>query len=232
MNTSSEIKKFAITSGAEKCGIASIERFNQAPSGFQPKDILPDCKSVVVFLIQMPTEIIKATNPIPYTNTAYLLYGQLDRIGLELCKFIQKNGDHAVPVPADVPYISWDSENMHGQGILSLRHAGYFAGLGILGRNTLLINPELGNMVYIGAVLTDVELEPDPIETKFKCPPKCRICLDICPQKALNGTTVNQKLCRQISFYKHERGFDIYDCNACRKSCILITGRKQKTNIL
>jgi len=221
-----EIKKHALTLGAEKCGIASVDRFDKAPEGFHPIDIFSKCKSVIVFLIQMPTEIILASNPIPYTNTAYLLYSQLDRIGLELCKIIQKKGFYAVPIPADVPYIYWDDKNNRGQGIISLRHAGYFAGLGFLGRNTLLINSELGNMVYIGAVLTDIQLNADKIETNSKCPPKCRICIDVCPQKALDGTTVNQKLCRQISFYKHERGFDIYDCNACRKKCIFRTGKK------
>jgi len=83
-------------------------------------------------------------------------------------------------------------------GILSLRHAGYLAGLGILGRNNLLINPDLGNMVYIGAILTDNELDPDPLIENVRCPPKCSICLDSCPQNALNGFTVNQKTMQRI----------------------------------
>lgn len=156
MITSNQIKKFAATLGAEKCGIASIERFKEAPKGFHPTDIFQNCQSVVVFLQQMPTEIIMASNPIPYTATAYLLYSELDRLGLDLCRVIQKNGNNAIPIPADTPYLYWDESNKRGQGIISLRHAAYQAGLGILGRNTLLINPELGNMVYIGAVLTDI----------------------------------------------------------------------------
>jgi epoxyqueuosine reductase QueG len=171
----------------------------------------------------MPTEIIRASNPVPYSHTANLLYSRLDKLGFELCKIIQNNGMHAVPVPSDVPFLFWDNENSHGMGILSLRHAGYLAGLGILGRNNLLINPDLGNMVYIGAVLTNIELEPDPIIENISCPPKCRICLDNCPQKALDGQTVNQKLCRQLSGLHNERGFSIYSCNICRKVCIFRT---------
>jgi epoxyqueuosine reductase len=227
MLTSAEIRTFALDSGAEKCGIASAARFTNAPKGFHPMDIYPGCISVVVFLVQMPPEIIMATNPVPYTHTAFMLYSELDRIGLGLCRFIQRSGGNAVPVPADVPYLAWDKDKMHGQGILSLRHAGQLAGLGILGKNTLLIHPELGNMVYIGAVLTDIPLEEDQLITEFKCPEQCRSCLDACPQHALNGITVNQKRCRQISFYKHERGFDIYDCNLCRKKCLFRTGKKQ-----
>ncbi len=224
MYTSSEIKDLAKTLGAEECGIAPAARFKNAPDGFHPADIYDKCLSVIVFLIRMPADIILATNPVPYSHTAHMLYAKLDNIGIELCKAIQKNGNNAVPVPTDVPYLYWDSENHRGMGILSLRHAAWLAGLGFLGRNTLLINPGLGNMVYIGAVLADYEIEPDPIIENFKCPPKCRVCLDACPQKALNGTTVNQKLCRAFSGLDHERGFDIYTCNSCRKVCLYRTG--------
>jgi epoxyqueuosine reductase QueG len=81
-------------------------------------------------------------------------------------------------------------------------------------------------MVYIGAVLTNIELEPDPLIKDISCPPKCKICLDSCPQKALDGSTVNQKLCRQFSGLHHERGFDIYSCNVCRRVCLYRTGVK------
>ena len=226
MYTSSEIKSLSLSLGADKCGIASVDRFINAPDGFHPGDIYNRCKSVIVFLIQMPTEIIMASNPIPYSHTAHLIYSKLDKIGLELCKVIQNNGNKAVPIPSDVPYLYWDKENRHGMGILSMRHAGNLAGLGILGRNNLLINPDLGNMVYIGAILTDNELEPDPIIENISCPAKCRICLDSCPQKALDGLTVKQKLCREYSGLKNEKGFDIYGCNVCRKVCVYRTGIK------
>jgi epoxyqueuosine reductase len=91
--TSSEIKNLAFPLGAEKCGIASSERFKKAPDGFHPNDIYGRCKSVIVFLVQMPTEIILASNPVPYSLTAHLIYVKLDNIGLELCKAIQKNGN-------------------------------------------------------------------------------------------------------------------------------------------
>ena len=111
-------------------------------------------------------------------------------------------------------------------GIISLRHAAFNAGLGILGRNTLLINHNLGNMVYIGAVLIDTEFEPDPVVNDFACPPDCKLCLDVCPVKALDGVTVSQKLCRKFSFFQHARGWDIYTCNECRKVCPYRTGKK------
>jgi epoxyqueuosine reductase len=229
MLSSEELKNFVISVGADRCGIASVERFSGAPEGFRPTDIYKDCRSVIVFLKQMPPDAIMTSSPIPYTHAAQLLYSELDRIGLSLCRFLQSHQVPGVPIPADTPYMYWEEENKHGMGILSMRHAAYLAGLGFLGRNTLLINEDLGNMSYIGSVLTGAEFDPDPLTENFKCPPKCRICLDVCPLHALNGITVNQKLCRQISCYENERGFEIYDCNLCRKECILRTGKKKMT---
>ena len=219
MVTAEEIKSIVINLGADKCGIASIDRFSSAPEGFHPTDIWSKCKSVVVFLKRMPPEVIMAENPVPYSHTADLLYSALDQIGLNICPELEKHDIHVVPVVTDVPYLSWDAKNKHAMGILSMRHAAFNAGLGILGRNTLLINRDFGNMVYIGAVLLDTEVEPDPIVDDFICPLNCRLCLDACPVKALNGVTVNQKLCREISFIQHPRGWDIYTCTACRKVC-------------
>jgi epoxyqueuosine reductase len=85
MISSDEIKSIALGLGADNCGIASIDRFSSAPEGFKPTDVYSKCKSVVVFLKRMPSEVIMAENPIPYSHTADLLYSALDQIGLNLC---------------------------------------------------------------------------------------------------------------------------------------------------
>jgi len=225
MNSTANILDTLKSLGADGCGIANIERFSNSPQGFNPTDVYEKCKSVIVFLRRMPSEAIMAKNPVPYTHTAYLVYSELDRIGLNLCRHLDNIGIPSVPVPTDTPYLYWDAKRSHGMGIISLRHAGYLAGLGFLGRNTLLINKEFGNMVYIGAVLTSAILEPSPLVEDFSCPSNCRICLDSCPSKALDGITVDQSLCRKTSFYKNERGFDIYGCSKCRQLCPLRLGK-------
>jgi epoxyqueuosine reductase QueG len=50
--------------------------------------------------------------------------------------------------------------------------------------------------------------------------------VDACAEGALDGTTVNQQICRKPSFYKNERGFDIYACSNCRQVCPLRLGKK------
>jgi epoxyqueuosine reductase len=221
------VKEKALQLGANACGIASVDRFEQAPEGFHPRDIFSSCNSVVVVIKQMPTAAILAENPVPYTHTAYKMYEEMDRISMELCRFFQKNSSKAVLVPADVPYLSWDQQNMHGRGILSLKHSAVLAGLGVMGKNTIFMNETWGNMVYIGAVLTDTQLEADPLVTDFSCLENCSRCLNACPQQAMNGVTVNQKLCREKSFFKAGRDWDLYNCSECRKVCPYRLGHKK-----
>jgi hypothetical protein len=85
MISSTEIKSLALGFGADRCGIANVERFTGAPEGFHPEDIYSKCKSVVVFLKRMPAEAINAENPVVYSHSAHMLYDLLDRIGIKLC---------------------------------------------------------------------------------------------------------------------------------------------------
>lgn len=219
-----DVKALALGLGARTCGIATPDRFRGAPAGFRPTDLYPECQSVIVFLKEMPPDIILSENPIPYTHAAYQLYGELDRLGMDLCRALEAKGVHAMPVPTDTPYLHWEPERSRGMGILSLRHAAVQAGLGFLGRNTLLIHEHFGNMVYIGAVLARASLQADPLRSDASCPEGCSVCLDACPVGALDGTTVDQSRCRRQSFYKTPRGFDLYACNRCRRLCPLRLG--------
>jgi epoxyqueuosine reductase QueG len=69
---------------------------------------------------------------------------ETDRIGYGLSTKLLDYGVETVPIPCDSPYEHWEPERTHGCGILSMRHAGQLAGLGVLGNNTLLVNENTG----------------------------------------------------------------------------------------
>jgi epoxyqueuosine reductase QueG len=213
------VKEIVKSLGADLCGIASVERFKEAPKGFHPTNIYKDCKSVIVYIRRIPSESLFISNCIPYTFVNNVITQKVDELGFDVSLQLEKQGVMGIPIPSDDPYEHWEPESFYGRAILSLRHAGYLAGLGVLGKNTLLMNKEFGNMIQIGAVLVQAEVEEDPIATYEGCPSECNLCIESCPGKALNGRTVNQQLCRPLSNFKSEKGYILKKCNICRKVC-------------
>ena len=219
MIDSNFIKDIAVKFGADLCGIAPVVRFDEAPEGFRPTDICPEAKSVIVVAKKFPEGPFLTNSPIVYTVTNDIFLHEVHKITCVMCNHLEReDGIIAVPVPGD-PYEYWDEENREGRGILSIRHAGYMAGLGMLGKNTLLTNAVYGNRIVLGAALLNIELEPDDMVEGAFCSTDCQICIKNCPAGALDGKIVNQKLCRAMSQGHTKKGDYLYICNNCRKLC-------------
>ena len=218
MTNEEQIKQIIFNQGADVCGIANIDRFSDAPVGFHPSDIYNECKSVIVFAKRLPKGLAYVNPRIIYKHANELNVNEVDRITYEASIAIEQLGCVAVPLPCDGPYEYWEKDNLNGKGLLSMRHAAVFAGLGSLGKNTLLINKRYGNFLTLGAILTDLDLKSDPLSEEL-CIKNCCLCLDNCPAKALDGKTANQKLCRPHTYTTNDRGFEIVNCNKCRTIC-------------
>ena len=215
---SNYIKNMAYSLGADVCGIGSIDRFKEAPKGFHPLDIYPEAKSVISIGKYFPSSLFDANTKAPYTLVKNKIFKLLDDISIKLTFHIESQGYKAIPIPTDEPYEYWDSENKHGRGILSLKHAAQECGIGFIGKNTLLINEKYGNRLYLGAVITNIELNSDALAHNL-CTESCDICVKSCPQSALDGITINQKRCRQVCATSTPGGGNIYSCYTCRKVC-------------
>jgi len=59
------------------------------------------------------------------------------------------------------------------------------AGVGFIGRNHMLIHPELGNQILLGELITTLELEPDTPMAAISCG-ECGKCIRACPTGALD----------------------------------------------
>ncbi len=219
-----QIRKIVLSLGADLCGFAGVEAFKDAPVGYHPKDIYADCKSVISFAVALPKGLTKVEPRLVYGHYNSLSCTEVDFIAFRAAKAIEAQFKcRVVPLPCDAPYEYWDQENMTGKGLLSMKHIAVLAGVGSIGKSSLLLTKQYGNMVTLGAMLTDLNISSDERSAEI-CIDGCRRCVDACPVKAIDNGTVNQKLCRENTYGKTARGFDTVDCNMCRISCPLIKG--------
>lgn len=220
--------------GADVCGFANIDRFIDAPEGFHPCDRYRDCKSAIVIGFALPKGLFEVKSDLIYGHFNNLTTPEVDRLTMTAAKIIEERYDGvAVPMPCDSPYDYWDSEKMEGRGLISMKHAAVNAGIGSLGKNTLLLNAKFGNRLTIGVILTNLELESDDY-VQSTCIDGCNLCIKNCPVQAIKEESVIQKLCRNNAYRKTERGFDTVACNQCRTVCPMRFGesdsvRKIKT---
>ncbi len=132
----------------------------------QPRQVLPDAKSVIVLGYNYYTK-----DPVPAEACGrvarIVTYGHLGIIQRmrDVVRFLKKRGYAAVP-------------GVHR------KEAAVRAGLGMVGKHNLVINPTYGSWVAYQSIVTDAALEPDEPFTEDLCG-ECTKCIDACPTKAL-----------------------------------------------
>jgi len=65
--------------------------------------------------------------------------------------------------------------------MISMRIAGFLCGLGEIGYSKMLLTPEFGPRLRVGIIITELELEPDPIMEPGTLCNRCMACVRECP---------------------------------------------------
>jgi epoxyqueuosine reductase len=135
-----------------------------------PKEILPECKSIVVLGIPYASASNGGIASYALGNDYHDILPQKLQ---DLITFIEHQVGHPIP-----------NRCYTDTGPLLERELGQRAGLGWVGKNTCLINPTAGSTFFLAEILLGMELEPDgPFQTDH-CG-TCTRCIDACPTKCI-----------------------------------------------
>lgn len=220
---SQDVKKIMLSLGADLCGIASVDRFADAPKGYHPLDVMSSCKSVISFACRFPVGTLKCSSNIPYTRVRNSITPKMDAIALDFCIEMEKNGILCVPIPTNES--QWDTNTERWRSIVSQKHVAQAAGIGTIGRHSLLITPEFGSMVWLGTVLCEEAFEPDTVKENI-CT-NCGLCVSVCPVNALENEEMDQGKCWDYAFGEDEdTKFWQISCHKCRDICPYNLGSK------
>ena len=196
--TATDVKAEALRIGFVACGIASLEpstrggaldrwlaagyggtmRYlhRQARKRKHPATITPGARSVIVALDNYTAPAAERPQPGDAFKIAAYARGMdyhivtLGRLHI-LTQWLKQRGAGLAHAWVD-------------DGPVPDRELAERAGLGWIGKNTMLIHPQIGSYTFIGSVFTDLDLDRDTPLATDRCG-NCTRCLDACPTDAL-----------------------------------------------
>ena len=190
-----------------------------------PRLILPECQSILVLAIPYsnPETLSPLNGPPPYGKVAAYAWGADYHLVLPerlkaLVSFLEAQVGHTIPN-------RWYTDT----GPILERDLAMQAGLGWIGKNTCLINPQAGSYFLLAEILLGLDLPTDQPFTSDHCG-SCTRCIDACPTDCiLPNRTIDARRC--ISYLTIENkaeiptdlrplmGAWVFGCDICQTVC-------------
>ncbi|MCX5687800.1 MAG: 4Fe-4S binding protein [Candidatus Omnitrophica bacterium] len=216
MQLKDELKKFAQDLGISLFGVACVNAIKK--EFIFSDETLRDLDYTISLGLRLSDGVLEDITSFP-TKIYYHHYRQanaiLDQIAFKVSNFIQSKGYKALPVPAS-QIVDWAKQTSH----LSHKRIGELAGIGFIGRNNLLVNPDLGARFRLVTILTNAPLEPDD-KIKDDCG-ECMACISVCPAGAIKEKKEDFdhiKCFEKLKEFRDKRLVDQFICGVCVKAC-------------
>lgn len=242
MDLKKKIIDFCKSIGIDKIGFVKCERFYELEEYFKykkskdllndfeedtienrvnPKLIMPQGKTIISIALPYMTENIEKQEQYFSSYALGEDYHNVVNLYLEkISTFIEKLGGI--------------TETFVDNNPLPERYIAMKAGIGFIGKNNCLITEEYGSYVFLGEIITDLEVE-ESTPKESKCG-NCNKCIDICPTKAIlsidtnkniKGIENNSNIC--LSYVTQKKNLEdfwfkkfegrIWGCDKCQDIC-------------
>jgi epoxyqueuosine reductase QueG len=216
MRLKDELKKFTADLGISLFGVADARHMKK--EFLFSDETLRDLDYTISLGLRLSDGVLEDIKNFP-TKIYYHHYRQanviLDQIAFKTSNFIQSKGYRALPVPAS-QIVDWEKQTAH----LSHKKIGELAGIGFIGRNNLLVNPEIGSRFRLVTILTNMPLETDK-RLEENCG-ECRACVSVCPAGAIKEKKEDfdhLKCFEKLKEFRDKRLVDQFICGVCVKAC-------------
>ncbi len=244
--TSAEVKAEARAAGFDLCGVAPAEAFPELEfyrewldrgyaGGMQylartaerradVRRVLPSARSVVVLGTVYNTDRPYSTERTDAGEARIARYAWGD----DYHDVISRRLDRLVGWMRERQGPGFEARAYVDTGPVQERVYAQYAGLGWIGKNTCLINPELGSWLFLAEVLSSAPLEPDA-PGPDQCG-TCTLCLEACPTGAIVGPQVLDAT-RCLSYLtielkggipegqRADLGAHVFGCDICQDVC-------------
>ena len=199
-----EVKMISADFGADLIGIAPIFRLTHLPKAENPLSIFPQAKTMIVIGRRIPHGALRGIfegtemdNSFNHFGLYYLEDQYLAKTTYDITVWFESKGFEAVPMfaydysgqPQAVPVApDKPAPNVY----VDYQLAAQAAGLGEIGRNGLFLTAEFGTLQRFAMLLTDAQLDPDPVLTPSLCK-NCGACANACSLSAIDTSISSSK---------------------------------------
>jgi epoxyqueuosine reductase len=210
-----QLKDFCKSIGIGLVGVAPIERFKELMKSNHPSSIFPEAKNVIVIAQEIPRGHFRGIEEGTLWTQANKRI--LTKYIFEVARFIENEGFEAVPVVPNKPVRMVNGKPVEeGKAepnvFPPLEFSAIAAGLGEIGFCGIFLTPEYGSRQSLGMIITDLELEADPIFEGTVCDrEECKKCIEGCPLGAISNENTETMTYQGIT-----KNYCVINYNLCR----------------